>query len=50
MLSEKEQRVLKETRLRNLKRTLAKLSQHPDLTEEYSLIKKQITELENEIR
>ena len=38
MLSDKEQRVLFETRLRNLKRKLSKMISHADLTDEYAAI------------
>ena len=49
LLSERELRVLKETRLRNLKRKYAKLIQHADLTDEASNIKMKIDCLEKEL-
>lgn len=49
MLSERESRVLKETRLRNLKRKHAKLIQHADLADEASDVKKEIDCLEKEL-
>ena len=49
MLSEKEQRCLKETRLRNLKRKYSKIKEHPDLLKESNEIQKEITTLENEL-
>ena len=49
MLSEKEQRVLKETRLRNLKRKYSKLIQHADLTPEAEKIQHEIQTIENEL-
>ncbi len=49
-MNEKEQRVYNETRLRNLKRKLAKLTQHPTLIEETLEIKAQINELEKTLR
>ena len=48
-LTRKEERVLKETRLRNLKRRFAKVTQHPDLTEEAIELKADIDHLEKEI-
>ena len=45
-MSPQEEKVYKETRLRNLKRKLAKLSQHADMTDEYLETKKLIKELE----
>lgn len=44
-----EKRVLFETRLRNLKRKHAKLSQHAELAEEYFEIGKEIEEVEAQI-
>ena len=49
MLSEKETRALKETRLRNLRRTLSKIKQHADLTHEAQELQKEIIALENEL-
>lgn len=48
-LTPKEERVLKETRLRNLKRKYAKITQHPDLTEEAIELKADIDYLAKEI-
>ena len=49
LLSERELRVLKETRLRNLKRKYAKLIQHADLTDEAFEVQKEISYLEKEL-
>ena len=49
MLSEKESRVFKETRLRNLKRRYSKLIQHASLIDEASEVKKEIDCLEKEL-
>ena len=49
MLTDKEQKVLKETRLRNLKRTWVKLKEHAELTHEANKLHKEITALENEL-
>ena len=49
MLSEREQKTLKETRLRNLKRRHAKLIQHADLTNECEKVESEIRSLENEL-
>jgi uncharacterized protein YdcH (DUF465 family) len=48
-VSPTERRVFLETRLRNLKRKHAKLSQHADLLEEYEEIDKEIQSIENEL-
>ena len=48
-LSPKEQRVLKQTKLRNLKRKYAKISQHADLGEEAIELKADIDALEREL-
>lgn len=47
MLSEKETKVLNETRLRNMKRRYARLSQHAELTKETLELKKEIDSLES---
>lgn len=49
MLSEKEALCLKKTRLRNLRRSYAKLIQHPELTNECLFLHKEIKQLENEL-
>ena len=49
-LSEKETRVLKQTRLRNLKRKYAKMIQHPDLIEECIELKADIDALQKELK
>ena len=49
LLSERELRVLKETRLRNLKRKYAKLIQHADLTDEAIEVKNEIEVLEDKL-
>ena len=48
-LTQKEERVLKETRLRNLKRKYAKITQHADLAEEAIELKADIDYLTKEI-
>ena len=48
-LSEKEKRVYKETKLRNLRRKYAKMVQHPDLTEQCIELKADIDSLEREL-
>ena len=48
-LSEREEKVLKETKLRNLKRRYAKMIQHPDLLEECIELKADIDGLEREL-
>ena len=50
MLTEKEQRVLKETQLRNLKRKYSKVIQHADLTDMALELKSEINTLEKEIQ
>ena len=49
MLTEKEQKVLMETRLRNLKRKYSKVLQHADLTDMAIELKAEIDGLEKEI-
>lgn len=49
VLSDKEQRVLNKTRLRNLKRKYAKLIQHPDMMEECIELKADIDALEKQL-
>lgn len=49
VLSDKEQKVLQETRLRNLKRKYARLTQHADLTNEAMKVKNEIDSLENQL-
>ena len=49
-MDEKQTRVFKETRLRNLQRTYAKLTQHADLVEETLAIKNEINILKNELQ
>ena len=44
-----EERVFKETRLRNLKRTYTKLKEHAELTHEANKLQSEITALENEL-
>ena len=46
MLTDKEKKVLKETRLRNLKRKHAKLTQHPELADEALKIQEEINQLQ----
>ena len=48
-LCEKEQRTLKKTRLRNLKRKYARVRQHPDLGEQAIELKAEIDGLEREL-
>ena len=50
MLTEKEQRTLNETRLRNLKRRKAKLLQHASLLDEAIETQQMINELEQELQ
>ena len=45
-MNPKEEKVYKETRLRNLKRRLAKLSTHPELVDEYLETQSLINEIE----
>lgn len=49
-MNEKETQVFKETRLRNLKRTYAKMIQHADLIEECIELKSEIDGLERELK
>lgn len=50
-MSEKElENYRKKVQLRNLKRTLAKLSSHPDLNNEYYELKQKIEDLENQLQ
>lgn len=49
-MNEKQQRVFNETRLRNLKRAYAKLSQHADLADSTLALQKEIQILENQLR
>ena len=49
VLSDKEQKVLKETKLRNLKRKYAKMIQHADLLEDCIELKAEIDGLEREL-
>lgn len=48
-LNQIETKVFLQTRLRNLKRKNAKLSQHPELTEEYSEINREIKDIEEQL-
>jgi hypothetical protein len=50
MLSPREEKFLKETRLRNLKRKYSKIVQHADLMEYASEIKSEIDALESELK
>ena len=50
VLSNKEEKVLKQTKLRNLKRKYAKIIQHADLIEECIELKSEIDGLERELR
>jgi hypothetical protein len=47
MLSDKEQKVYNETRLRNLKRKYSRIKEHSELTDIALKLKKQIDELES---
>ena len=49
-LSHKEETVMKQTRLRNLKRKYAKMIQHADLTDESQKLQKDIKALESELK
>ena len=49
VLSEKEVRVYKETRLRNLKRKYSKLIQYPEFIDDCTLLKTEIDGLEKEL-
>jgi len=46
-MTPKEEKVYIETKKRNLKRKLSKLSQHPDLIDEYIETRKELLTLEN---
>ena len=48
-VTKKEQKVLKKTKLRNLKRRYAKIKEHADLTEQAIEIKADIDALEREL-
>ena len=48
-LSDKERKVLNETKLRNLKRKYAKMIQHADLVSECAELKAEINHLEKEL-
>ena len=50
VLSNKEEKVLKQTKLRNLKRKYAKIIQHADLIEEAIEIKADIDQLQKELK
>ena len=45
-----ETKVFLETKLRNLKRKHAKLAQHPELTEDYFEIGKEINDIEDQLK
>lgn len=49
-MDEKQTRVFKETRLRNLQRHYAKLTQHPELSNLALDVKKEIETLEKELQ
>ena len=49
VLSDKEKKVLMQTRLRNLKRRYAKMIQHADLLEECIELKAEIDGIEREL-
>ena len=49
-LSHKEETVMKQTRLRNLKRKYAKIIQHADLIEEAIELKADIDQLQKELK
>jgi len=48
-MSPTERKVFLETKLRNLRRKHAKLSQHPELVDEYLSIGKEINSIESEL-
>ena len=50
MLSDKEQRVLKETRLRNLERKYSRIIQHHDLTDMATELKHEINTIKKELQ
>ena len=45
-MKSKEEKVYQETILRNLKRRLSKLAQHPDMIDEYLEVQAEIRKLE----
>lgn len=49
MLSDKENKVLMETRLRNLKRKQSRIINHPDLTQTALELQKEIDNIENQL-
>lgn len=49
-MNNKETIVFKQTKLRNLKRKYAKLTQHPDLLDETVTLKTEIDNLEKELQ
>lgn len=49
MLSDKEKRCFKETRLRNLKRRYSKMIQHSELTRDAIELKSEINVIEREL-
>ena len=50
MLTDNEEKCLKETRLRNLKRKYARIKEHADLMDVASDLRKEISNLEDEIK
>lgn len=50
VLSDKEKKVLMQTRLRNLKRKYAKMIQHADLLEECIELKAEINGIERDLK
>ena len=48
-MNDREYRVYQQTRLRNLKRKLAKMIKHPDLTEECIELKCEIDAIERDL-
>ena len=50
VLSKQEKKVMKQTRLRNLKRKYAKMRQHADLIQECIELKSEIDGLERELK
>ena len=50
VLSKQEKKVMKQTRLRNLKRKYAKIIRHSDLTEHAIELKADIDQLEKELK
>ena len=49
-MDEKQTRVFNETRLRNLKRTYAKMKEHAELSDTTIQIQKEIKTLENQLQ